>query len=107
MTKAVEIIRKPKEETAFVYTCRKPFTASIWRRKKVRQKVLKKTIEKKCPKCGNVTTKNIYGTRMEWSSWQVIKTKERRGRKSAIKQATKWFESYSHRLPRREKVKLT
>ena len=107
MTRIEKIIKKPKEEVAFCYNTRKPIFASIFRRKIVRRKVLKKTVEKKCKTCGHVTTKNIYTSKMGWSELKLVKQIEKKTKKSAIKLALKWFNSYSHRKLRKEKVKLT
>jgi hypothetical protein len=103
----LEKIKRPKEEIDFCYTVRRPFTAAIHKRKKIRMKFLKEVVKKTCSKCGHVTEKSIFKTRKVWSSWSVAKQKECRSKKRAVALAKKWYDSYINRKPRAVKVAFT
>jgi putative component of membrane protein insertase Oxa1/YidC/SpoIIIJ protein YidD len=102
-----EKIQKPKEETAFCYTKRRPFLASILRRQKIRIKAKVGEKSRTCPTCGHVAVKSIYKTHMVWGNWVTIKKKACRSKNRAITIAEKWYNQYINRKPRKVKVVLT
>jgi hypothetical protein len=77
-----QTIEREDGKIAFCFTKRRPFTASIWRSKKVGRKRKRKV-------------------------WTRVKSKVCRSKKRAIQVAERWFKGYANRKPRQVKVLLT